>query len=116
MVVLTFLLCHSLRWVHSAMVMITNILYRFVAKLYQVVILDEYLDEARVSLCTQAGRYPIPALWFCVDDLSHVLILLNSSLNFYIYCVVGKKFRTELSSFLRGKCSAEDRAVTDVRV
>ena len=68
--VLTFLLCHSFRWVHSVMVMITNILYRFVAKLYQVVILDEYLDETRVSLCTQADRYPVPALWFCVADLN----------------------------------------------
>ena len=70
----------------------------------------------RVSLCLQSGLHPIPALWFCVDDLSNVLILLNSSLNFYIYCVVGKKFRTELSSFLREKCSAEDTTVTDVRI
>ena len=101
MVVLTFLLCHSLRWVHSIMVMITNILYRFVAKLYQVVILDEYQDEARVSLCTQAGRYPIPALWFCVADINSVLIVTNSSLNFYIYCVMGKRFRAELLAYIR---------------
>ena len=72
--------------------------------------------SSRVSFCIQSGLHPIPAFWFCVDDLSHVLILLNSSLNFYIYCVVGKKFRTELSSFIRGKCSAEDTTVTDVRV
>eukprot|EP00092_Neocalanus_flemingeri_P041970 GFUD01045715.1.p1 GENE.GFUD01045715.1~~GFUD01045715.1.p1 ORF type:complete len:266 (+),score=78.40 GFUD01045715.1:95-892(+) len=86
MVVLTFLLCHSLR---------------FVAKLYQVIILDEYLDEKRVAICTHAGRHPIPALWFCVANLNHVLMVLNSSLNFYIYCVVGKRFRVELFSFLR---------------
>ena len=101
MVVLTFLLCHSFRLVHSTMVMITDILYRFVAKLYQVVILDEYLDETRVSLCTQAGRYPIPPLWFCVADINSVLIVLNSSLNFYIYCLMGKRFRAELKAYIR---------------
>ena len=85
------------------MVMMNNIVivYRLMAKLYQVVILDEYLDETRVSLCTQAGRYPIPALWFCVADLNSVLIVTNSSLNFYIYCVMGKRFRAELLSFIR---------------
>ena len=75
------------------MVMIMKILYRFVAKLYQVAILDEYLDETRVSLCTQAGRHPIPALWFCVADISSVLIVINSSLNFYIYCFMGRSLK-----------------------
>ena len=98
LVVLTFLLCHSFRWVLSVMVMITNIVYRFMAKLYQVVILDDYLEETRVSLCTLDGRYPIPALWFCVADLNSVLIVTNSSINFYIYCVMGNWFRAELLS------------------
>ena len=101
LVVLTFLLCHSFRWVLSVMVMITNIVYRLMAKLYQVVILDDYLEETRVSLCTLAGRYPIPALWFCMADLNSVLIVTNSSLNFYIYCLMGKRFRAELLSFIR---------------
>ena len=48
-----------------------------------------------------ADRHPIPALWFCLNDLNHVLIVLNSSLNFYIYCVVGKRFRDELFHYLR---------------
>ena len=49
MVVLTFLLCHSLRWVLMYMMMkkITLCIPRLVAKVYQVVILDDYLDEAR---------------------------------------------------------------------
>ena len=83
------------------MVMITDIVYRVMAKLYQVMILDEYLEETRVSLCTQAGRYPIPALWFCVADLNSALIVTNSSLNFYIYCVMGKRFRAELKAYIR---------------
>jgi hypothetical protein len=86
------------------MVMMNNIVvvYRLMAKLYQVVILEEYLEETRVSLCTpQDGRYPIPALWFCVADLNSVLNVTNSSLNFYIYCVMGKRFRAELLSFIR---------------
>ena len=51
-------------------------------------------------MCIMADRHPIPALWFCLNDLNHVLIVLNSSLNFYIYCVVGKRFRDELISYL----------------
>ena len=47
-------------------------------------------------MCIQAGRHPIPAIWFCVDSLNHALIVLNSSLNFFIYCMVGSKFRAEL--------------------
>ena len=46
-VVLTFLLCHSLRLVHTDMEGMTMYLCRFVAKLYQVIILDEYLEERR---------------------------------------------------------------------
>ena len=49
-----------------------------------------------MTLCSKADRHPVPAIWFRMDDLNHVLIVLNSSLNFYIYCVVGKRFRTEL--------------------
>ena len=56
---------------------------------------------SRVYLCIQSGYHPIPAIWFCVDGLNQVLIVLNSSLNFYIYCLVGKRFRTELYSLLR---------------
>ena len=74
---------------------------------------------SRVSLCIQSGHHPIPAIWFCVDGLNHVLMVLNSSLNFFIYCLVGKKFRTELCSFFRslfvtGKYSSEVRVVTAV--
>ena len=54
-----------------------------------------------MSACTQAGRYPVPAFWFCVADLNNVFIVLNSSLNFYIYCFVGKRFRAELKFYLR---------------
>ena len=74
---------------------------------------------SRVSLCIQSGHHPIPAIWFCVDGLNHVLMVLNSSLNFFIYCLVGKKFRSELFSFLRslfviGKYSSGVRVVTAV--
>ena len=47
-------------------------------------------------MCSQAGRHPIPGFWYCVADINHVLIVLNSSLNCYIYCLVGKRFRAEL--------------------
>ena len=47
MVVLTFLLCHSLRYVFTELMIITRFIIRLAAKIYQVVILDEYLDEER---------------------------------------------------------------------
>jgi hypothetical protein len=48
-------------------------------------------------VCAEAGRHPIPGFWFCIADLNHVLIVLNSCLNFYIYCLVGKRFRADVS-------------------
>ena len=53
MVVMTFLLCHSLRYVTNETNMTTThlmlnlFLPRLVAKMYQVIILDDYLEERR---------------------------------------------------------------------
>ena len=62
---------------------------------------DLIVPNCRVSDCTLAGKYPVPAPWFCVADLNNVLIVLNSSLNFYIYCLAGKRFRAELRFYMR---------------
>ena len=47
MVVLAFLLCHSLRQVLNYTMEMAIFSLRFVAKVYQVLILDDYLEERR---------------------------------------------------------------------
>ena len=49
---------------------------------------------------TPAGRYVGPEWQLLVDMLARYLAVLNSSINFIIYCVAGKQFRSILAGIL----------------
>ena len=47
--------------------------------------------------CKQIGSYfqPSDTIWF-ITYLSHLTMIINSSINFIIYCLIGKRFRKEM--------------------
>ena len=47
------------------------------------------------------GEYFAPEWQMVVDMINRYLAVVNSSINFIIYCVAGKQFRSVLSSMLK---------------
>merc|ERR1719367_2161254 len=45
------------------------------------------------TTCLQQGRYHVPFALYVLQHLSNMFIVLNSSVNFIIYCCVAKGFR-----------------------
>lgn len=50
--------------------------------------------------CAELGRFHIPVVFYILVSIHHVFLVLNSSINFIIYCCVGKDFRGKLCSLL----------------
>ena len=59
----------------------------------------------------EEDRYHVPLYLYILLSLSNVLIILNSSLNFVIYCLVEETFRTEACNFFVDGCKAARRMV-----
>ena len=76
-VVLVFVICNSLR-------VILNI--------YDSAVVEEIIECEKSNI----GRYP-PAWIMCTISVSHLLLMANSSVNFLVYCVAGKRFRSTLA-------------------
>ena len=49
-------------------------------------------------------RWPVPIALHIMVSLNHFLQVVNSSINFIIYCCVAKRFRNELKSVLSSTC------------
>ena len=75
-VVIVFVLCHTLR-------VLINI--------YDFSVVDEIVRCEKKEL----GRVP-PAWIVCSVYVSQLLLIVNSSVNFLVYCVAGSKFRSIL--------------------
>ena len=63
--------------------------------------------------CEQKGVGRYPPLWVaCSVSVSNMLLMVNSSVNFLVYCVVGSKFRSilwqQLSGLFKKFCSKEN--------
>ena len=55
-----------------------------------------------VEQCFEADEdYHVSKLTYILDFVARFLVVLNSSINFVIYCFVGSQFRIELSAMLR---------------
>ncbi|TRY77068.1 hypothetical protein TCAL_00022 [Tigriopus californicus] len=75
-VVIVFVLCNSLR-------VILNI--------YDFSVVDSIID------CEKKGVGRLPPSWIlCSISVSHLLLMVNSSVNFLVYCVAGTRFRRVL--------------------
>jgi hypothetical protein len=49
-------------------------------------------------------RFHVPVAFYVMLSASHLLLVVNSSINVLIYCAVGKSFRAELKALLRRTC------------
>ena len=87
-IVLTFLSCHT---------------FRFVMKAYEVT-QPSHSTREHYSFCLQQQRYHVPVILYIFLSLQHLLLVVNSSVNFIIYCCVGKRFRKELKLMLSAFC------------
>ena len=56
---------------------------------------------ANFFMCDQEGRYHVPVIFYLLANLHYLFLTLNSSVNFIIYCCVGKEFRKNLRELLR---------------
>ena len=55
-----------------------------------------------VEQCYEHGLdYQVSKQTYILDFLARFLVILNSSINFLIYCLVGSEFRSKLYSSLR---------------
>ena len=58
------------------------------------------LVEVQGSCITEYDQY-IPSLWvMCLESVAHLLVMLNVSSNFLIYCSVSSPFKTALTKVL----------------
>ena len=74
-IVIVFFLCHTLR---------------FFLEFYRVATVE------RTVQCMSKGQGEAHPTWlFPVAALSHLMLIVNSSINFVIYCAVGSKFRDQ---------------------
>ena len=82
--ILVFLVCH---------------LPRLLLNIHELVTLQHAME------CQKAGLNPFP-LWSLITiTVSHILLVINSSTNIFIYCILSSKFREEITkvyqSFMR---------------
>ena len=51
--------------------------------------------------CLGRGRHNLPTVFFLLIPLNNLFLVLNSSVNFIIYCAVRKSFRHNIIRILR---------------
>ncbi|TRY61862.1 hypothetical protein TCAL_12552 [Tigriopus californicus] len=82
-IVTIFILCHMVRLGIQA--------YRAINQLT----MDKH------TFCTNASQFSVPVFLYVLHSLSNLLVVLNSSVNFIVYCLVEESFRQELKNLLK---------------
>jgi len=81
-IVLVFLVCHTCRLITSC----------FEASMLESIIMcNQIAEKQNITLWPS-----VPVFLYIITPLSHLLLMINSSVNFLIYCAVGSRFRTAL--------------------
>ncbi len=62
------------------------------------------ISHAHYVHCHRLGRYHAPVALRLLLSVNHVFIIVNSSVNFILYCLVGKDFREKLKGLLGFSC------------
>jgi len=88
-IVVIFIACHS---------------YRLSLKVFEFAHPQSNTME-HFETCFKLGRYHVPASIYVLTNIHHVFLVLNSSINFIIYCCVGKEFRRKLVALFCKKSS-----------
>lgn len=81
-IVIVFVFCHS---------------FRFFLAFYQVSTVE------KTTSCIEKGKKAAHPSWlYVISALNHLMLMVNSSINFIIYCAVGSRFRQALALRLFG--------------
>ena len=71
---------------------------------------QELLLYPTVNWCYNKDFDYHPSVYtYILDFIARFLVILNSSINFLIYCMVGSKFRTKLLEMLKVKQTSSER-------
>lgn len=88
-IVLIFIICHA---------------YRLALKIYEFANPSYHTAEHFEHCSEHYGRYGVPVTFLVLLSTSDIFLVFNSSINFVIYCCVGKEFRhSALKLFTRVK-------------
>jgi hypothetical protein len=79
-IVLIFVLCH---------------VCRLVVQMVEISVSD-YVTEEHYRHCHKQGRHHVPVALRLLLVVNHICVVVNSSVNFVVYCLVGKEFRERL--------------------
>ena len=90
-IVTTFLVCNLPR---CLIILAPMTMLRLILNLHEMIVLDMIKDCRESSL----GGFPV---WSIVlGFVSHVLLVINSSANLFIYCAIGAKFRAKCWAYI----------------
>ncbi len=65
--------------------------------------------QRNFDYCVNLGRYSVPVSHFLLLAVSDIFLVFNSSVNFVIYCCVGREFRYRvIRLFVRAKRRADE--------
>ena len=67
------------------------------------------LTEDHFVFCNTRGKDYVPIYLYIMVSLSNLLVVLNSSVNFVVYCLVEESFRQELKNILHAVFNRTDR-------
>jgi hypothetical protein len=81
-----------------AKTMMVMVLVFLVTNFARVILgIQEVLEYPKAEWCYDQGIYYNPSkIIYLMDFMARFLLILNSSVNFLIYCMVGSKFRNKL--------------------
>ena len=73
----------------------------FITRLVNNKVLFLFLGDAHAEYCTERGQLNSPFYVWILTSFNNFFLVLNSSINFVVYCFVGRRFRNTLISFFR---------------
>ncbi|CAB4058994.1 unnamed protein product [Lepeophtheirus salmonis] len=76
---------------------------RIYLNFHEIMILDNAMA------CYEAGKAGFPAWFWITASLSHLLLVINSSINMFVYCLYNTKFREVARTIFTNSCCSITR-------
>ena len=83
-IVVVFIMCHC---------------YRLALKVHEFLAPTNHVEES-FTYCYKQQKYHIPVALYILHNCHHLFLVINSSVNFIIYCFVAKEFREKMFRLL----------------